>query len=416
LKKNILRILIAIVTLIFIFAIIFSRTIFHVIKNNITPSQIDTLASAPIVARDNTLPVDSFYVIDGKVNQNENLSDIFLRYKIPVNILNEIISKYDSIFDVKKIKAGSTYKMYLSKGKNSVAKYFLYEKSQLESLLFSLSDSVNVIKNNKDIICRKKTVIIKIKTSLWNAIVENKLNIDMTSRLENIFQWTVDFFGLQKGDYFKIIYEEQYVDSQFYSYGKIYGSFFHSGNKEIYAIPFIQNKIEGFFDENGKSLKRVFLKAPLRFSRISSGYSNNRFHPVLKIWRPHHGIDYSAPSGTPVFSVGDGQVTYKGWSGGGGKTIKIRHTGIYNSLYMHLSNYAKGIHQGSNIKQGQIIGYVGMTGLSTGPHLDFRISKNNSYVNPLNIQSPPLEPVKKKNKVDFIVLKNKIVKELNEIR
>ena len=396
--------------------IIFSRTIVTVFVNNLSPQPIDTVPPPPVIVREYGLPVDSFIIVKGTVNPNQNISEIFSKYKIPSSVLNNIITNYDTIFDAKKIKSGNNYKVFLSKDKEPVAKYFVYEKSPIEYLLFSLSDTINFIKNKKDITYQRKAVLIKINTSLWNAMTENNINPELTSQLENIFQWTIDFFGLQKGDYFRLIYEEQYVDSHFIGYGKVFASCFHSENKDIYAIPFVQDDVENYYDEHGVSLKKAFLKAPLRFSRISSGYSNSRLHPILKIRRPHHGIDYSAPSGTPVFSIGEGKVIYSGWSGGGGKTVKIQHNSVYASLYMHLSNYAKGINKGSHVSQGQIIGYVGSTGLATGPHLDFRISKNNSYVNPLNIQSPPTEPVRNKNKIDFYIIKNKLVKELNEIK
>jgi murein DD-endopeptidase MepM/ murein hydrolase activator NlpD len=177
---------------------------------------------------------------------------------------------------------------------------------------------------------------------------------------------------------------------------------FNHGNKDLYAFYFEQNGKGDYFDLEGNSLQRTFLKAPLRYSRISSGFSNSRLHPVLKIRRPHHGVDYAAPTGTPVYTVGDGVVIQKGYQkSGGGNYIKIKHNGTYTTVYMHLNGFAKGIKVGQHVKQGDLIGYVGSTGLATGPHLDFRFYRNGSAINPLKVESPPSKPVEEANREAF---------------
>ena len=183
-----------------------------------------------------------------------------------------------------------------------------------------------------------------------------------------------------------------------------------------YAFAFTEDGKKGYFDEEGKSLQRAFLKSPLRFSRISSRFSNRRFHPVLKRYRPHHGIDYAAPTGTPVHSIGDGTVIKKGYQKrGGGRYVKIRHNSVYRTTYMHFSRFARGIKKGVRVKQGQTIGYVGATGLATGPHLDFRVHKNGSPINPLRMKSPPIAPVKESNKAEFEIVRDSLLGELNRI-
>jgi murein DD-endopeptidase MepM/ murein hydrolase activator NlpD len=178
-----------------------------------------------------------------------------------------------------------------------------------------------------------------------------------------MYAWTIDFFGLQKGDSFTVVYNEQFVDSTSIGIERIkYAEFTHIGEK-IYAIPFEQDSVVDFFDAHGESLRKAFLKAPLRFSRISSRFSHARKHPVLRIVRPHHGIDYAAPTGTPVRTIGDGVVVKKGYYGGGGNMVKIKHNSTYTSAYLHLSKYNKNAQVGKRIKQGDIIGYVGSTGL-----------------------------------------------------
>jgi murein DD-endopeptidase MepM/ murein hydrolase activator NlpD len=236
-------------------------------------------------------------------------------------------------------------------------------------------------------------------------MIGNGMNPELAVDLSEIFAWTVDFFGLQKGDRFKIIYEEKFVGDKSVEIGKIYGAEFISSGIPILAIPLIQDGEENFYDADGKSLRKAFLKAPLRFSRISSRYSSGRMHPILRIVRPHFGVDYAAPVGTPVHSVGDGKVTSVANEGQAGRMVRIRHNSVYSTAYLHLSRYGKGIVPGAVVKQGQIVGYVGTSGLSTGPHLDFRFYKNGYPVDPLKVKAPPVEPVHEDNMARFEKIK-----------
>jgi murein DD-endopeptidase MepM/ murein hydrolase activator NlpD len=223
--------------------------------------------------------------------------------------------------------------------------------------------------------------------------------------LSDIYAWTVDFFGLQKGDRFRVIYEERYLDDKPVGIGKIFGAEYKGTEDTIFAIPMIQDGNESFYDSDGNSLRRAFLKAPLRFSRISSRYSSGRMHPILRIVRPHLGVDYAAPEGTPVYSIGDGTVISAGIEGESGRIVRIRHNSVYSTAYLHLSRFGSGIEPGATVKQGDIIGYVGSNGLSTGPHLDFRFYKNGYAVDPLKVEAPPVEPVKDENRQKFEKIK-----------
>jgi murein DD-endopeptidase MepM/ murein hydrolase activator NlpD len=399
-----------------ILIIIYSRSIIYIVRENFGNPPIDTIPIPRAIVFDYGLPVDSFFIIKGTISNNDNLSIILSKYNIPSTVINEIAIKSDTVFNLRKIKSGNHYTVFCSKDSLRTAKYFAYEHSPIEYVMFDLTDTINVIKTQKEITITRKTAIIRISTSLWNAMKESNLDPRLAIEMENIYQWSIDFFGLQQGDYFKFIYEEQCVGKKFVGFGEIFAASFHSENKDYYAIPFVQNNVRSYFDEKGMSLKRAFLKAPLKFSHVSSGYSNSRFHPVLKIWRPHHGVDYSAGTGTPVFSIGDGVVVTASWTGGGGKTIKIKHNKIYTSSYMHLSGYASGVHSGGRVRQGQLIGYVGSTGLSTGPHLDFRIYKGGSPVNPVKVIAPPVAPVKKEDLSSFNLVKDSLIKELKLIK
>jgi murein DD-endopeptidase MepM/ murein hydrolase activator NlpD len=225
--------------------------------------------------------------------------------------------------------------------------------------------------------------------------------------LSKIFAWTVDFFGLQKGDNFKVIYEELSIDGKSLGTSRIYGAQFNRTGSSITAIPFIQDGKESFFDLNGNSLRKAFLKAPLQFSRISSHFSSARMHPILRIVRPHYGVDYAAPIGTPVLAIGDGRVVSATTENGSGRMVRIQHNSVYATAYLHLIRFGAGISPGVFVKQGDIIGYVGSSGLSTGPHLDFRFYQNGSPIDPLKVDAPPVEPVSEENKGRFE--KNKTV-------
>ena len=195
--------------------------------------------------------------------------------------------------------------------------------------------------------------------------------------------------------------------------GRIHTAYFRHEQKEFYAIPFTQDSVESYYDLDGNSLRRVFLKSPLRYSRISSKYSHSRLHPILKIRRPEYGVDYTAPIGTPVETIGDGKVIKIAYDNSSGRMVKIRHNSIYTTAYLHLSRYNKGIRTGARVKQGDVIGYVGSSGLSTGPHLDFRFYKNNRPVDPLKVEAPPVEPVKEENKQAFDSVKAITVRRLS---
>ncbi|HUM88586.1 MAG TPA: M23 family metallopeptidase, partial [Prolixibacteraceae bacterium] len=282
---------------------------------------------------------------------------------------------------------------------------------------FSLKDSMIVKKGQKSIDTTLCTFSGIIESSLWNTFIDNGANPNLCIALSDVFAWTVDFFGVQKGDKFKVVYDQYSVEGKFAGVGKIHTAQFESSGLVIPAFFFSANGQEGFFDDKGNSLKKAFLKAPLNFSRISSKFSNSRLHPVLKIRRPHHGVDYAAPTGTPVYSIGDGVVVKKTYqAGGGGNYLSIKHNSVYTSQYMHLSKFAKGIAAGSRVKQGQLIGYVGMTGLASGPHLDFRIYYNGSPVDPLKVETPPVEPISEANKANFVVVRDSLLKVLDTVK
>ena len=282
-------------------------------------------------------------------------------------------------------------------------------------IVFDFTDTLNVYAGEKEVKIETITGSGIINSNLWYTMRDNELNPLLANQLSDIYAWSVDFFGLQKGDKFKIIYEMQFIDGKEFGIGEIKVAYFEHSGKAMYAIPFFQDTLTSFYDINGQSLRKAFLKVPLNYSRISSHFSNSRLHPILKIRRPHHGIDYAAPYGTPVQTIGDGVVIEARYSSSAGNIIKIKHNGVYKSGYLHLSKFGDGIKVGAKVKQGDVIGYVGSTGLSTGAHLDFRVWQNEQAVDPLKIDAPPVEPIKTENTEEFAKIKEKYITQLKAI-
>jgi murein DD-endopeptidase MepM/ murein hydrolase activator NlpD len=360
--------------------------------------------------------VDSFAVIKDLVKKDQSLSDILQSYHIDANTVSKLAEISSGVFDLRKIRAGNQYTMLCTNDTLRKAKYFIYESSPTDYVVFALGDSLHVYSGEKEV--RVKIVYSSgvINSSLWKAMTDAKADPNLAISLSEIYQWTIDFYAIQKGDEFKAIYEELYIGNESIGLGKILAAWFKHGGKDIFAYRFVQDSAADYFDDNAASLRRSFLKAPLKFSRISSKFSNSRFHPVLRIRRPHHGVDYAAPRGTPVHAIGNGTVISASFAGGAGRLIKIRHNSTYTTSYMHLAAFAKGVRTGGHVSQGQVIGYVGSSGLSTGPHLDFRFYRNGAAIDPLKVESPPAEPVKKRYIPAYDSLRIVMKKNLEMIR
>ncbi len=392
--------------------------IFYKNSKNAQPPKTENIELKKVTKPKETLlygiKSDDYIIKSDVVELNDYLGAIFSKYHIG-NKLQKVLQKIKDVFDVRKIKSGQKYTLFMQKDSLHTVDYFIYEKNKTDYIVFDLKDSVNIYEGHK-----KVEVVVKetggvINSNLWFAMEDAGVKPVLANDLSDIYAWTVDFFGLQKNDKFKLIYEEQFVNDTSIGYGKIIAAYFEHYGDTIYAIPFVQDSIESFYDIDGTSLRKTFLKAPLKFSRISSGFSYARKHPILKIVRPHLGVDYAAPAGTPVYALGDGVVQKAYYTRGGGNFVRIKHNSVYSTGYLHLRGFAKGIHAGVRVKQGQIIGYVGSTGLSTGPHLDFRVWKNGKNINPLHLKAPPVKPVKQENMADYNKIKEAYKKRLDSI-
>ena len=358
---------------------------------------------------------DNYNVERKKVESGESWSKILGEYGIGTQKVLRLDQLTREICPLRTIRAGSYYTTFTRQDSTSVhLDHIVYEKNIIDYVVFSfVGDSVAVREGQREVEIRRKKSTAVISSSLWGAIMESNLPYALASEMEDIYQWTVDFFGIQVGDRFTVIYDEKFIDTLSVGIGRVWGAKFTHRGKDIYAIPFEQGGKLQYWEADGGSLRKQLLKAPLKFTRISSKFSHSRVHPVLKKYRPHHGVDYAAPSGTPVRAVADGVVTVKTYKKADGNILKIKHPGNLTSGYLHLRGFAKGIKVGAKVSQGQIIGYVGSTGYSTGPHLDFRLWKGGTPINPLKVPQKPSEPISKDNRERFDKVRMRVMAELN---
>ena len=356
--------------------------------------------------------IDSMFVETKKIKWGESFSDILFKSGIDNKIIFDAINKSKNIFNLKTLKKGKEYKLlsYVDKKKPA---YFIYEPDLFSAIVYSLQDSIFVDKRIKPIHLKEKVVYGSIESSLYETIEKNKFPLDLVYLLVDVFAWQVDFYKINKGDRFKVVYLEEVIDNKVIGIKEIKAAYFYHNNKDYYAFKYDQGKGIDYFDEKGNNLRKTFLRSPLNFSRISSRYSKKRFHPVLKRYKSHLGTDYAAPRGTPIRSVADGIVTEATRNRGNGIYVKIKHNNKYSTQYLHMSKFAKKIKKGVRVVQGQTIGYVGSTGLATGPHVCFRFWKNGIQVDPYKQNDlPPGEPISKIHNDTFEYIRIKYLEKL----
>ncbi|MDP4184133.1 MAG: peptidoglycan DD-metalloendopeptidase family protein [Bacteroidota bacterium] len=362
------------------------------------------------------IPIDSFKVKEYVVKRDQNLSNILSDLDFTNIEIDKLNNNAKGIFDLRTIKSGHKYALFKSK-KTKASRFLVYENSPMDYVVFQLYDSFKVEIGKEPVEKKHRTISGVVESSLWNTMNEQKISPMLAMSLYEIYQYSIDFFGIQKGDKFRVVYDELQVGGQTVQIEKIYAAEFVHMGQSFTAIPFKQNGQLRFFDQLGKSMRKAFRKAPLDYFRITSLFSNSRFHPVLKIFRPHHGVDYAAPIGTPVYSIGDGTIMKRAYQpGGGGNYLMIKHNATYSTSYMHLRNFAGGTSPGARVKMGQVIGYVGRTGLASGPHLDFRVYLKGTPINPLKMVSPPSDPIRGKDVKPFKAYRDSVMKELSAIQ
>jgi murein DD-endopeptidase MepM/ murein hydrolase activator NlpD len=366
-------------------------------ENNPQGGNVDTLQ----VVTEFGIPVDEFEIKEGAVKRGQFFTNLMTDLGAEYADIYSLTQASRGHFDLRKMKIGNSYKAYYTLDEDPKLAYLVYQDTKTSFVTFGIHDSIFVKVHELDVTVRTRVGEAIINTSLWNDCVNSGMSPLIANRLSDIYAWTIDFFGLQRGDSFMVVYDEILAGGEFLDIGTIHAAYFRHNGVMYEAHRFIQDESPNYWNEKGENLRKAFLKAPLKFSRISSGFSYARRHPVTRVVRPHTGVDYAAPTGTPVVSIGDGVVTQRAYAGGGGNTVKIKHNSTYTSAYLHLSRYASGLRVGKRVRQGEVIGYVGSTGLSTGPHLDFRIWRNGKPINPLKMDAPPADPIKSGNREAF---------------
>ncbi|MBT3807596.1 MAG: peptidoglycan DD-metalloendopeptidase family protein [Desulfobacula sp.] len=332
-------------------------------------------------------------ILKGVVKQGDTASSLLNKY-LPLKTIYEINRLSSDIFSLTHIRKGQPYRIIL-KGEDLVG--FVYEIDNEEKLVVQKENGIfsinqEPIKYDVDL----EVVSATITSSLFEAVRKSGESSKLAQKLSDIFAWDIDFIrDIQPGDQFQILVEKRYRDAKFSGYGDIQAAFFTSNGTPYKAFLHKKsNGTSGYYDENGKSLQKAFLKAPMAFSRISSGFSPKRMHPILNEYRSHKGVDYAAPKGTPIKTVGDGVITEIGYNKSMGNYINIHHYNGYITSYYHMNKFVKGMKKKKKVRQGEMIGYVGMTGYATGNHLCFRMNKNGKMVDPLKYKSPPSNPIK----------------------
>ena len=357
---------------------------------------------------------DDYYVEQSVIGKNEFLGSILDRAGIGYDAISKLAKNAKESFDVRYIREGKPYAIVWS-NENQQALEFIYQSNPFRYVTYQLQEPYNVEIKEHQIETCVETFSGTIESSLWNSMKDVGAITQLISKMEDALEWSIDFQHVLAGDKYKLIYERQYINGEAVGIGKLIGAYFKNYNTEFYSIYYENEKYQGFYDETGRPMKKAFLKSPVRFSRISSHYNPRRFHPILKRTRPHYGTDYAAPYGTPIRAVADGVLNKVGFTKGNGNYIKIKHDNVYQSQYLHMSRFAKGMKSGVNVKQGQTIGYVGATGLATGPHVCFRFWKNGNQVNHLKENLPPPDPLPQSQLEDYLKTRDIVKGDLDVI-
>lgn len=353
-----------------------------------------------------------------EVRKGESFSVVFDRLGLNASETRLITQAAAEVMDVTKVRPGLQVAIYREKKTNEPVRLELSrDKSNPLVLLKTPSGYVASWQESSPVVCTEASAG-SIKSSLWvSAVNVYGLDPELVLALTDIFAYDIDFFtDIRDGDSFRILYEKKYCDGIPKGVGRIMAAEFVNGGQTLEAFYYENSKGEGgYYDQNGRSLRKMFLKSPLQYRRISSYFSKSRLHPILKIRRPHLGVDYAAPTGTPVEALGDGIVVFRGWKGGYGNYVEIKHSQGYQTCYGHLSKFAAGLKTGDRVKQGQLVGYVGSTGLSSGPHLDFRVKKNKTFIDPLSLKLDPAPPIVASEKSNFAAQRERLQSEMRNL-
>ena len=382
---------------------------------------INPVIEAPKPIIEYGFEADTFLVIKNEIQSGQSLGKILNEFGVSYSQIDKIARKTRKTeYDVRYLKAGHPYAMFCAQdtsGREN-AQIFIYEEDKINYVVYDFRDTLKVYQAQKPVEVKliEDAGIIEKGSSFFLT----GASLGMSDRLceiisDEIYCWTLDFRHVQPGDRFKVLYQAKYLEGVFVGVGDVKAVYFNHLGKDFYAFPFSDKGFDDYFDQEGKNLRKFFLKTPVKNSRISSRFSKNRFHPVQKTWKAHKGTDYAAPRGTPIWSTADGVVEAATYNKYNGNYVKVRHNGTYSTQYLHMSKIAKGIRPGVHVKQGQNIGYVGSTGLATGPHVCYRFWKNGKQVDPFKSSLPPSDPISDNSKESFEILKDSLALLLDAI-
>lgn len=361
--------------------------------------------------------LNHYQVVRDTVQPGDSFGEIMNQYGVDAGKVFEITKTVAETFDPRLLVVGKAYTILMSKDSLETAKAFVYENNKIEYTVVSLDDNIAAYKGQKPVTIKRKTASGIITSSLSGAMDKEGLGIALSHQLANIYRWKIDFFRLQEGDKFKLIYNEKYINDTVYAgIENIEAAVFVHNDEPFYAFSYGKDSITGssqYYNENADALQSFFLKAPVDFTRISSRYQKRRFHPVLHNWRSHLGTDYAAPTGTPIWSTANGVVIAATYTSGNGNYVKIRHNSKYTTQYLHMSK--RNVHKGDYVKQGDIIGFVGSTGLATGPHVCYRFWVNGKQVDPYKQDLPSSEPLAEELVPDYKIHIAPLQQELDSI-
>ena len=363
--------------------------------------------------------LNNYNVKKSKVKNGDSFGSILERNNLYYPQIYNIVQKVKKVYDIRKINIGKPYTILSSKDSLNTPLVFIYQPNKIDYVVVSLTDSLWAEKKSKAVKIKEFEAEGIITSSLSETMEKQKLSPLLSNELSEIYAWTIDFFRLEKGDNFKIIYSAKYIDDSIYvGLNRIHSAFFEHRGKPFYAIEFETDPKRGiveYFDENGKNLRRAFLRSPVQFSRVSSRYNLKRriAYYGYRI-RPHKGTDFAAAVGTPIRATASGTVTKSSYTRSNGNYVKIKHNGTYSTQYLHMDK--RGVKVGQFVKQGDYIGTVGMTGNTSGPHVCYRFWKNGRQVDPLKQKLPEAKPISKELKKRYMVHMNPIKKQLDAIK
>ncbi|WP_281231551.1 peptidoglycan DD-metalloendopeptidase family protein [Flavobacterium gelatinilyticum] len=359
-----------------------------------------------------------FNIVNDTISKGDSFGSILQSQNIGDKKVHNIVEQVKDSFNVRSIRYNKPFTLLRSKNKTNKLQVFIYQPDALTYYVVDLRDSIaKAYKKTKPVTLKRKIIGGVLKSSLSETLGNESVETALASRITKVFSWSIDFFKLKKGDRYGLIFTERFINGKTYDgVEDLQAAFFEYKGKIVYAFPFEKDTLSGkveYYDDEGKTLKNFFLKTPIKFSRITSRFTMNRFHPVQHTWKAHKGTDYAAPTGTPISTTASGVVETTGYTAGNGNFVKVKHNGTYSTQYLHMSRIL--VKRGQRVTQGQTIGLVGSTGLASGPHVCYRFWKNGVQVDALRLNLPTGESLTGNDKTRFLKQMEPLKRELDSI-